>query len=85
MLDTYGPPIFCIVVSSIMLLMDLMSDIPRLDKVYRCEDCPKDNANASNGHICNTQERVLASHHSPSRYDQGFRASVFSDNKVCSL
>ena len=43
---------------------DVIDDIPWLDKMCCREDCPQYDANASNSHVRDTQERVLSTHHS---------------------
>ena len=45
------------------------SDIPWLDEVCYSEDCAKHYADASNSYICDTKERVLATHDRSSGYD----------------
>ncbi len=45
------------------------SDIPWFDEMCYSEDCAKHYADASNGYICDTKERVLATHHRSSGYD----------------
>ena len=45
------------------------SHIPWLDEVCHSEDCAKHYANASNGYICDSNERILATHDRSSGYD----------------
>ena len=57
-------------------------DIPWLNEVCYSEDCAKHYADASNSYICNTKERVLATHHRSSGYDNRFRPSIYSDGEI---
>ena len=56
--------------------------VPWLDEMGHCEQGAKDNANATDSHIRYAKKRILPSHHSSSRYDQGFGASKYVDRKV---
>ena len=57
------------VLSSVARSTSRSFDIPWFDEVCHSEDCAKHYADASNGYICNTKERVLATHHRSSGND----------------
>ncbi len=63
-------------------LVGIPDNIPGLDEMYYGEESPKEDADASDSHICNAEEGVLAPHHSSGGYDHRFRASIHGDQKI---
>ncbi len=48
--------------------MGFPDDIPRLDEMCHGEEGSKEDTDASDSHICNAEEGVLAPHHSSGGY-----------------
>ncbi len=59
--------------------MGFPDDIPRLDEMCHGEEGSKEDTDASDSHICNAEEGVLAPHHSSGGYYHRFRASIHGD------
>ena len=57
-------------------------DIPGLDQVRHCEDGAKEDADAPDRDVCDSQERVFAAHYSTGRDDDRFCTAVDVDWKV---
>jgi hypothetical protein len=56
--------------------------LPWLDEMRHSEQCPKDNTDAPNDNIGNTQERILTTHDRRSGYYEGFCTTVFGDREI---
>lgn len=56
---------------------------PWLDEMRRSEQESEYDANTPNNDVCDSQKRILASHHGPGGDDNGLGASIFGGGKIC--
>ena len=56
--------------------------VPWSDQMRRCEDDTQNDTDTSNGNICDSKERVSASHNRACGYDDGLGTSIDVDWEI---